>query len=113
MVETNTLDAERTRTIDEWFGLSGALGFFGAICILGYQAFLWLKDGQWTPIPISSILGKLNIDYYSLVDISWAGAQTIVVWLLDLPFSVGMVVFGGLIGVLIGYLINKISFLRK
>jgi hypothetical protein len=113
VVETNALDAERTKTIEGWFGLFGALGFFGAICLLGYQAFLWLKEGQWTPIPISSVLGKLNIDYYSLVDISWAGAQKIVVWLLDLPLSLGIVVFGGLVGVLVGYLINEISLLRK
>lgn len=113
MVDTDDLDAQRTKTIEEWFGLFGSLGFFGAVCLLGYQAFLWLKEGQWTPIPISSVLGKLNIDYYSLVDISWAGAQKIVVWLLELPLSLGIIVFGGLIGVLVGYLVNEISFLRK
>lgn len=113
MVDTNDLDAKRTKTIEEWFGLFGSLGFLGAVCLLGYQAFLWLKEGQWTPIPISSVFGKLNIDYYSFIDISWAGAQKIVVWLLDLPLSLGIIVFGGLIGVLVGYLVNEISFLRK
>lgn len=113
MAEISALNAERTKTIEEWFGLFGALGFFGSICLLGYQAFLWLREGQWTPIPISSVLGKFNIDYYSLVDISWAGAQKIVVWFLDLPLSLGIVVFGGLFGALVGYLISEISLFRK
>lgn len=113
MAEIRALNAERTKTIEEWFGLFAALGFFGSICLLGYQVFLWLREGQWTPIPISSVLGKLNIDYYSLVDISWAGAQKILVWLLDLPLSLGIFVFGGLFGALVGYLICEISLVRK
>ncbi len=109
MTDADVMEAQRTKTIEEWFGLFGALGFFAAALLLGYQALLWLKEGQWTPIPISSVLGKLNIDYYSLIDIPWAGAQKIVVWLLDLPLSLGIVVFGGLLGVLIGHLVHELS----
>lgn len=98
MTDTNALEAQRSKTVEEWFGLFGALGFFAAVLLVVYQTFLWLKEGQWTAIAISSVLGKLNIDYYSVVDIRWAGVQKIVVWLLDLPLSLGVVAFGGLYG---------------
>jgi hypothetical protein len=76
---------------------------------LGYQALLWLKEGQWPSISFASVLGKLNIDYYSVVDIRWAGVQKIVVWLLDLPLCLGIVAFGALLGILIGHLVHEFS----
>lgn len=112
MTDTNAMEAQRTKTVEEWFGLFGALGFLGGIALLGYQAFLWLKEGQWTPMPISVALGKMNIDYYAVVDISWTGAQKIFIWLLDLPLSLGVVVFGGLLGVLIGNLVHELSMFK-
>jgi len=71
MTDTDVMKTHRSKTIEECFGLFGALGFFAAVLLLGYQAFFWLKEGQWTPIPISSVLGKLSIDYNSVVNISW------------------------------------------
>ena len=75
MTDTHAFEAQRSKTIEEWFGLFGALGVFAAILLLGYQALLWLKEDQWIPISISSILAKLNIDYYSIVDIRWVGVK--------------------------------------
>lgn len=112
MAGTDVMETQRSKTIEEWFGLSAALGFFAAVCILVYQAVLWLKEGEWTPIPISSVLGKLDIDYYAVVNIRWAGAQKIVVWLLDLPLSFGTVVLGSLVGVLVGNLVHEFSKLK-
>lgn len=109
MRDADALKARRTNTIEGWFGLVGALGFFAAVLLLGYQAFHWLKEGQWTPIPISSVLGKLNIDYYSLINIPWVGAQKIIVWLIDLPLSLGIIIFGSLLGALIGLLVHEFS----
>jgi hypothetical protein len=109
----DAMEAPREQTVEEWFGLFTGLGFFAAIMLLAYQAYLWLKEGQWTPIPISSVLGKFNIDYYSIINISWTGAQKIVVWLFDLPLSFGIVVLSGITGALVGNLVHTLLTLRK
>ncbi len=109
MTGNHTTEAQRIKMAEKWFGFFGTTGFFGAIILLAYQAFLWLREGQWTPIPVSSILEIINIDYYSTVDISWTGTQKIVVWLLDLPLSLGIFVFSSFLGALIGYLIHEFS----
>ena len=113
MPDMDTIEAKRSKTIEEWFGLCSALGFFAAFVLLGCQAFLWLKVGQWAPIPISSVLNKLNINYNLVVDISWAGVQKILIWILDLPLSLGIIAFGGLMGLLIGHLVHEISKLKN
>lgn len=107
------MEAARENTVEEWFGLFTGLGFFAATLLLAYQAYLWLKEGQWTPIPISSILEKFNIDYYSIINMSWAGAQKIVVWLLDLPLTLGIVVLSGIVGALIGNFMHTFLTFRK
>ena len=113
MTDLDAIEAQHSKTIEEWFGLCGALGFMAAFILLGYQAVLWLREGQWTPIPISSVLNKFSIDYNSVVDISWAGIQKILVWILDLPLSLGIIAFGGLSGVLIGHLAHEFSKLKS
>ena len=109
MTEADVIESQHSKAIEEWFAIFIILGFFTAICLVGYQGFLWLKHGQWTPIPISSILDKLNVDYFSLVNISWTGAQKIIIWLLDLPLSRGIVVFCGIIGSLAENLMREFS----
>jgi hypothetical protein len=113
MPDEITMEAQQTKAIEEWFGLLGSLGFVAAICLLGYQTFLWLKEGQWTPMPISSIFGILGFDYYSVIDVSWAGVQKILIWLLDLPLSLGLIVFGCVVGVVVGNVVHQVSMLRN
>ena len=107
------LEAQRTRIVEEWFWLLGSLGFLAAICLVAYQVYLWLKEGQWTSIPISSLFGPLGIDYYSVIDISWAGAQKILIWLLDLPLGVGLIALGFLAGVVAGNVVHEVSVSRN
>lgn len=47
---------------------------------LAYQAVLWLRDGRWAAIPIST----LDLPYPSF---EWQGIQKVAVWLHDAPLS--------------------------
>jgi hypothetical protein len=36
---------------------------FYAVLIVGWQTTIFLKDGRWPALPLSSIFNKLNIDH--------------------------------------------------
>jgi hypothetical protein len=62
-------------------------GFLLPIGILAYQIYLWLKHGEWHPIPVSSALSYLDVNLTSIYNMEWQGAKKIILWLLNLPFS--------------------------
>ncbi len=75
--------------------LIGVLCLLGALGILGFQAVLWLKDGVWTPLPLSTIFVFLSFD---IPAVEWKGLQEIVNWVLGTPISASLIVFGIVIG---------------
>lgn len=92
--------------IEGWVGLFGALGFFAGFGVLAYQIYLWLKLGQWTPMPLWTLLEWADYDFSSLNNIDWLGIQKIIAWVLDLPLSLSMVVIGFVLGGMVGYLVG-------
>jgi hypothetical protein len=60
-----------------WVGMAFAIV---AAAIPAFQAFLWLKAGVWTPLPISSVWPAPMTD--------WVGFQKILSWIFDLPLFV-------------------------
>lgn len=66
--------------------LTAVIGFG----FIGYQCILWLRDGYWTPIPISVYFPQ---DPWA----DWTGAvgiKRIIDWLYDLPVSWSLIVIG-------------------
>lgn len=69
--------------------------------IFGWQAYHWLKDGFWTPLPISTLF---TYNDWPLPQVSWHGVQKIIDWLLDTPSSLVAFLLGIL--VVIGALVE-------
>jgi hypothetical protein len=53
--------------------------------VLCWQILQWLKNGQWSPVPVSKALDYVELPY---PDLEWQGVQKILDNLLDLPLSV-------------------------
>lgn len=65
---------------------------FGTWCV---QAFLWLRDGFWTPLPIS--------DFLPVPQVSGVGAQSILSWVWNCSIAAplaltGLAVFAAIAG---------------
>jgi hypothetical protein len=73
------------------------LGFLGAVIILGYQIFQWLKTGEWLQMPFYVLFSWLDIDLSVIANITWQGVKKILIWILELPLSLMSIVLGGLI----------------
>jgi hypothetical protein len=75
---------------------------FSAPGVLLYQAYLWLKTGIWTPLPISIVF-----DYFAWPHRikGWIGLQSIIDWILDCPFSL-LVFFLSFVAVILAVFIE-------
>lgn len=62
-------------------------GLFGAIIILGYQVYQWLKNGEWLDITLHKGLYYLEIDLTRITAIEWQGVQRFLFWLLEVPLA--------------------------
>lgn len=76
----------------------------GAIT-LGYQVYLWLKIGQWVPIPLSAALTWGGFAFAPIFDVKWLGLRKILIWVLDLPLSVMLIVGSFPLGYAVGHLV--------
>lgn len=70
------------------------VGFLGAIGLLGWQSFMWLKLGEWPTVQLRH-LTKGN----TIVRSDWVGVQTIIEEILSAPLSVTIFLIGGLASV--------------
>lgn len=71
----------------------------GSILIPAYQAYLWLRDGSWTPLETSIILPRVLPIEFSLwiVDenASWVGFRKIIAYIVfDMPLILFVVLLG-------------------
>jgi hypothetical protein len=95
-----------TTKIGGWIMLAGA-------SVFGYQCYLWLRDGEWTPMPVFRSLHEIGLvtdaGLAGLVNAiegtEWRGLQKIVAWVIGevitLPASAALF-FVGLGIVLLG-----------
>lgn len=66
------------------------MGLLGALTIVGWQVFQWLRTGVWIPIPISEGFAYLGIDLtWVYMPADWQGLAKVVQWLLEIPLAIG------------------------
>lgn len=74
--------------------------------LLAFQAFVWLKTGNWMPLPLSELLQYLPDNIAPIMrpfvrwlssPHDWIGVHRLVAWILDLPLSAAAMIIGGII----------------
>ena len=77
--------AQRTSSNgDGYIHLFGAILILSPVLILGYQTYHWLRTAVWMPLTVGHLWTWNNFAYPTA---NWAGVQSIIYWLLDLPLS--------------------------
>lgn len=97
--------------------LSAALVFLSGFCLLGYQAFLWLRDGNWTEFPLlagfSYLFQDTPIQAWLNDPASWYGLHQIATWALEnIPLSLALIMDGALIAIPLGVIMTIAAFFR-
>lgn len=68
-----------------------SLGFFASLISVGYEIFVWLKNGEWPHLSFYAVFMWLNLDPFTPVNkIEWQGIRKILLWCLELPLSIGL-----------------------
>lgn len=76
-----------------------SIGFFASLLSVGYEIFIWLKNGEWSRQQFYAAFVWLNIDPYAPINnIEWQGIKKIFLWCLELPLSVGIMGLGTVLG---------------
>lgn len=71
-------------------------GVIGGLLVLAYQGVQWLQHGQWPPLPLGALLGKIHGPAEAMAE---AGdLSPIVLWALHQPASLMGILFGLLLG---------------
>jgi hypothetical protein len=81
-----------------FFVLVGVVSYLAALLILGSQAWVWLKLGEWPPLSVAAVLYGLGIPEPHPVQ-SLIGLQKIIdftISVLDWPASLAFFLLGGL-----------------
>ncbi len=94
------------------------LVFFSGFGVLGYQIFLWLKDGVWTEFPLMKAFNyffeNTALQEWVQNPSSWLGLHQLVEWnLINIPISLVLIVNGiGGIGFMI-FVISSALLIRR
>jgi len=88
----------------------GRLVGYGGIVIpaglIGLQSFMWMKTGSWNPLPVGVAFVLFDIPF---PDTNWAGLHKIYAWLIDLPLSLVIFLFGVIVGTALTLLAEELS----
>ena len=95
-------DSNKTKSLSDWGFTVIGCGLFFTICILVYQFYQWLKNGEWLPLPLYKPLQYLGISFDSLLDLEWQGLQKFIFWILEQPLA-GVI---GIFSLVIGWLMT-------
>ena len=63
-----------------------------AVAVWAFQVYLWLRYGNWLPLPTGTVLGIYPGTVNSVI--VWRGVARIIVWLLEQPFSALALILG-------------------
>lgn len=74
-----------------------ATWFLAGFIVLGYQVYHWLKTAPWIDLPLYVVFEWLEINPSFISNMKWQGIKVIFIWILELPLSLMLFVFGGLI----------------
>ena len=76
------------------------IGLLGPL-VVGFQGIHWFREGYWPPVNIRDGLSVFN--HWQPIRNpfwEWQGVQKLIVWVLDVPLSIGLIVLGCTIGAL-------------
>lgn len=82
-------------TLKGWIGALMGLCMFGGLLLVCFQAYMYLRDGFWTPAPAIKLFE--NVEWVTNPQ-SWYGVHKIVYWLLNFfsfPVLLFLCGFGG------------------
>lgn len=66
--------------------LAGFAAMLAALACWGFQAYVWLKEGVWTPFPVSAFI--------DLKETGWVGVDTILSWLFQVNIGIPLLAGG-------------------
>ena len=92
--------------VDKFSGFFYEIAGLVAIGILGYQGYMWLKHGEWLPLPFYWLFAYNGIDLSSVASLEWGGVKKVLVWILELPLSLMMFLLICLCGLLFQYIFS-------
>jgi hypothetical protein len=123
----------RLHALGSTLRFTGGWIMFGGVATLGYQCYLWLHDGEWTPLPfigalhqiglidvddIDRLLGPIDSLIRSIEAIEWQGLQRIMLWsgeglaefllwMITMPASVVVFLIGAIVTMVGGAFCNR------
>ena len=86
-------DNSKTKKLSDWGIIVIGCGLLITICILGFQYYHWLKNGEWLPLPLYKPLQFIGIRFEGVLDLELEAMQKIIFWILEQPLA-------GVIGVI-------------
>lgn len=97
--------------------LSAVLVFLSGFCLLGYQAFLWLRDGNWTEFPLlagfSYLFQGTPVQAWLNDPASWHGLHQVATWILEnIPLSLTLIMDGAAMILTLSAMVATAIFLR-
>jgi hypothetical protein len=97
---------ENAEAIRQWvsgtFSVIWLLSAMAGIGLFGLQCIQWLATAVWNPYSAADFArAAVGLDPE---DITWVGARIIIVWLLDKPLSLWLIIAPGLLLLLASFL---------
>ena len=84
--------------------LGGIIGWLGGLGVLIFHAGYWLLEGKSISILINDIVPTPQYFVYT-----FKGVQKIIDWIFELPLSLGLIIFGTIIGLFFMWLSDQIT----
>jgi len=84
-------------------GMLVTCGFVAATATVLSQIYLWLRSGEWIPMPLSALAEWMGIEYLNVIHSVWPSAQKTLAWFFDFPLSLTFIALGVAAGFLVRY----------
>ena len=94
----NNLLTKLKKGTGQFGGYLIGLGFIASLSIFGYQGLHWIQNGEWLPLPLYKAIYYFDIDLYFVLNMEWQDAKKIVIWILELPLALVVLILSSTIG---------------
>ena len=64
------------------------VGLLGPAAVWLYQSYLWLRSGDWTPLPLIKVMPDSWLYWLESAVEGWGGVEKIVVWLVSVNLGI-------------------------
>jgi hypothetical protein len=99
-VEKNTVE----ETIVAYSLLAAYLIVLSSLGVLGYQVYLWLRNGTWKSLPAILVLGEVLPDTFLqwvANDASWLGVKKVICYIFEMSLASFLFLFALVLVVLV------------